>query len=198
MSRLTRSLFFTSLVTLLLALAGAAAQSVGAVNPSNSSTTIAGIDVDSTTIPQLEQLMSSHRLNAVSLMNLYLRRIRQLNPTLNAVITVNPTALADTRAADSARRNGDNRPLLGLAAHRQRQHRHHGHADDSRLLGPCRRRSAPRRDRVGRRGGGGEPPPPPRFRRLERGRDRVEHAPRSVRTRSVDAGRSRRCTASRG
>src|SRR6478609_9713749 len=114
MSRLSRSLLFTTCLALLLGLAGAAARSSRAVNPPNSSTTIAGIDVDSTTIPQLEQLMNSHRLNAVSLMNLYLRRIRQLNPTLNAVITVNPTALAEARAADSARRDGDRRPLLGL------------------------------------------------------------------------------------
>ncbi len=114
MSRLSRSLLFTTCLALLLGLAGAAARSGRAVNPPNSSTTIAGIDVDSTTIPQLEQLMNSHRLNAVSLMNLYLRRIRQLNPTLNAVITVNPTALAEARAADNARRDGDRRPLLGL------------------------------------------------------------------------------------
>jgi amidase len=96
----------------LLALAGAAARSSLAANPPN--TTIAGIDVDATTIPQLEQLMSSHRLNAVDLMNFYLRRIRQLNPTLHAVITVSPTALADARAADQARRDGNHGPLLGL------------------------------------------------------------------------------------
>ena len=58
--------------------------------------------------------MNSHRMNSVKLTNFYLRRIRQLNPTLNAVITVSPTALADARAADQARRNGDDRPLLGI------------------------------------------------------------------------------------
>ncbi|HTK23273.1 MAG TPA: amidase family protein [Gaiella sp.] len=111
-SRIRRSLVLTALLALLLALAGAAARSSLAANPPN--TTIAGIDVDATTIPQLEQLMSSHRLNAVDLMNFYLRRIRQLNPTLHAVITVSPTALADARAADQARRDGDHGPLLGL------------------------------------------------------------------------------------
>jgi amidase len=111
-SRIRRSLVLTTLLALLLALAGAAARSSLAANPPN--TTIAGIDVDATTIPQLEQLMSSHRLNAVDLMNFYLRRIRQLNPTLHAVITVSPTALADARAADQARRDGDHGPLLGL------------------------------------------------------------------------------------
>jgi amidase len=111
-SRIRQSLVLTTLLALLLALAGAAARSSLAANPPN--TTIAGIDVDATTIPQLEQLMNSHRLNAVDLMNFYLRRIRQLNPTLHAVITVSPTALADARAADQARRDGDHGPLLGM------------------------------------------------------------------------------------
>jgi amidase len=93
----------------LLGVSGAAAQ-VG--NPTN--TKVAGIDVDATTIPELQELMDSRRMNAVQLTNFYLRRIRQLNPTLNAVITVSPTALADARAADAARRGGDNRPLLGI------------------------------------------------------------------------------------
>jgi amidase len=111
-SRLRRSLLLTSLLALLLAVSGAAAPIGLAGNPTN--TKLAGIDVDATTIPQLEQLMNAHRLNAVDLTNFYLRRIRQLNPTLNAVITVSPTALADARAANRARRNGDHRPLLGI------------------------------------------------------------------------------------
>jgi amidase len=111
-SRIKRCLVLTTLLALLLALAGAAARSSQAANPPN--TTIAGIDVDATTIPQLEQLMNSHRLNAIDLMNFYLRRLRQLNPTLHAVITVSPTALADARAADQARRDGDHSPLLGM------------------------------------------------------------------------------------
>src|SRR5712671_1719545 len=111
-SRIRQSLVLTTLLALLLALAGAAARSSLAANPSN--TTVAGIDVDATTIPRLEQLMNSHRLNAVDLMNFYLRRIRQLNPTLHAVITVSPTALVAARAADQARRDGDHGPLLGM------------------------------------------------------------------------------------
>jgi amidase len=58
--------------------------------------------------------MDARRLNSVQLTQFYLRRIRKLNPTLNAVITVSPTALADARAADAARRGGDDRPLLGI------------------------------------------------------------------------------------
>jgi amidase len=58
--------------------------------------------------------MNSNRLNAVNLVNFYLQRIRQLNPALNAVITVSPTAHADAVAADQARNKGDHRPLLGI------------------------------------------------------------------------------------
>ncbi len=111
-SRLRRSLVLTTLVAALLAVSGAAALIGLAANPPK--TKVSGIDVDATTIPQLEQLMNSHRINAVELTNFYLRRIRQLNPELNAVITESPTALADARAADAARRGGDHRPLLGI------------------------------------------------------------------------------------
>src|SRR5213592_438192 len=111
-SRLRRFLVLTTLLALFLGVSGAAAPVGLAANPPN--TKVAGIDVDATTIPQLQQLMSSHRINAVNLMNFYLQRIRQLNPLLHAVITVSPTAHADALAADAARRGGDHRPLLGI------------------------------------------------------------------------------------
>jgi amidase len=75
---------------------------------------VAGIDVDATTIPELQALMDANRLTSVQLTQFYLHRIKKLNPQLVAVITVSPTALADARAADSARRQGDDRPLLGI------------------------------------------------------------------------------------
>jgi amidase len=111
-SRLRRSLVLTTLFALFLGVSGAAAPVGLAANPPN--TKVAGIDVDATTIPQLESLMNSHRINSVNLMNFYLQRIRQLNPLLHAVITVSPTAHADALAADAARRNGDHRSLLGI------------------------------------------------------------------------------------
>jgi amidase len=106
-SRFRLALLLATFCTLFVGVAGATA-----ANPPN--TKVAGIDVDSTTIPQLQALMDSHRLNAVNLMNFYLQRIRQLNPVLNAVITVSPTAHADAVAADQARNKGDHRPLLGI------------------------------------------------------------------------------------
>ncbi|MEO8284803.1 MAG: amidase family protein, partial [Chloroflexota bacterium] len=75
---------------------------------------VSGIDVDATTIPQLQALMNAHRINSVDLTTFYLGRIGQFNPTLHAVITVSPTALADAQAADKARQQGDKRPLLGI------------------------------------------------------------------------------------
>jgi amidase len=78
------------------------------------STRHAGIDIDATTIPQLESLMNRHRLSAVQLERFYQHRIGKLNPLLHAVITVNPAALAAARRADRERRAGDRRPLLGI------------------------------------------------------------------------------------
>ena len=89
-SRLRRSLVLISLLALLLGVSGAAAQTSLAATPD---TRVAGIDVDTTTIPELQKLMKSHRLSSVVLTSFYLRRIHQLNPKLNTVITVSQTAL---------------------------------------------------------------------------------------------------------
>ena len=67
-----------------------------------------GIDIDATTIPQLQRLMDRHRLTSVQLdAVLSPPDHRSSNRGCNAVITVSPTALADARAADKARREGD-------------------------------------------------------------------------------------------
>jgi amidase len=111
-SRVRRSLVLATLLALLLGVSGATAPIGLAAKDTN--TRVGGIDVDALTIPQIQALMDAHRLNAVQLTQFYLNRIKNLNPKLHAVITVSPTALADARAADRARRNGDHRPLLGI------------------------------------------------------------------------------------
>jgi amidase len=111
-SRLRRSVLLTTLLALLLAVSGAAALGGLAADPPP--TTVGGIDVDATTIPELQELMNSGRLSSVELTNFYLKRSFQLDKVLNAVIIVSPTARDDARAADQARRNGDRRPLLGI------------------------------------------------------------------------------------
>jgi amidase len=107
-----RSLVLATLTALLLGLAGAAA--TPALGRQATSTEVAGINVDTTTIPQLESLMNDHRLTSVQLVQFYVHRIKALNPELHAVITVNPEALALARAADAARRAGDQGSLLGI------------------------------------------------------------------------------------
>lgn len=101
--------------------ATATATAAGAVNQSAVqpgsvalSTQVLGIDVDSTTIPQLQALMNRGRLSSTQLVSFYERRIAALNPKLHAVITVSPAALAQAALADRTRRNGDRRPLLGI------------------------------------------------------------------------------------
>src|SRR4051812_3378790 len=101
-------------VSLALLLGGTAAAPAAFAAKPPPHTKVAGIDVDRTTIPQLESLMNRHRLSSVQLTQFYLRRIRQLNPKLHAVITVSGSAIAEAKAADRARRHGDRRPLLGI------------------------------------------------------------------------------------
>ncbi len=111
-TRLRRVLVLTALLTLLVGASGASANFGHADDPTN--TKIGGIDVDKTTIPELQKLMKKGKLSSLELTDFYLERISTLNPILHAVITVSPTARADARAADQARRNGDKRPLLGI------------------------------------------------------------------------------------
>jgi len=101
-----------TLLALLLGVSGVAAVIGRAENPTN--TKVNGIDVDATTIPELQELMNAHKLSSVQLTNFYVKRIHQLSKELHAVIAVSPTAAADARAADQARGNGDDRPLLGI------------------------------------------------------------------------------------
>jgi amidase len=107
-----RSLVLATVTALLVTAIGVSAPAALGAQPT--STRVAGIDVDAATIPQLQRLMNRHRLTSVQLVQFYVHRIKRLNPALNAVITVSPTALADARAADRARRGGDRRPLLGI------------------------------------------------------------------------------------
>jgi amidase len=111
-SRFRRSLALTTFLAIVLAVSGAAA--LGGLAATSPGPKLGAIDVDATTIPELQRLMNARRLSSVELTNFYVKRIHQLDKELNAVITVSPKAIADARAADQARRNGDSRPLLGI------------------------------------------------------------------------------------
>jgi amidase len=117
MPSLTRRLVvLLTALALLLGLAGGAAPAALAAKPQPKapSTVLRGIDIDASTIPQLQRLMDRHKLTAVQLTQFYLHRIQKLEPRLNAVIAISPKAVADAQAADKARRRGSHLPLLGI------------------------------------------------------------------------------------
>jgi amidase len=70
------------------------------------------------TIDALQQQMQSGKLTARAMTDLYLKRIQAIDksgPTLNAIIEINPDALAIAEALDEERRNGKVRgPLHGI------------------------------------------------------------------------------------
>jgi amidase len=107
-----RTLVLAIALALVVGMAGAAAPAALATAPTY--TQVNGVDVDATTIPELEALMGDGTLSSVALVQFYLKRIQQLNAILHAVITVNADALAEAADADEARDNGDTRPLLGI------------------------------------------------------------------------------------
>src|SRR5581483_4126730 len=66
-------------------------------------------------ITQLQAAMTSGQLSARDLVQAYLNRIHQLNPTLNAVIETNPNAISIATALDNERKAGHARgPLHGI------------------------------------------------------------------------------------
>ncbi|MGI8696380.1 MAG: amidase [Mycobacteriales bacterium] len=101
-----------SAVTLAAAMAGAALVSSGVTGsqaaappaPITDTRGPGGINLDTTTIPQLQQAMNAGRLTSRQLTTYYLNRIRRLNPELHAVVTTNPAALSEAAASDRARR----------------------------------------------------------------------------------------------
>ncbi|MEV8630648.1 amidase [Streptosporangium sp. NPDC051023] len=73
------------------------------------------VDLDRATIIDLQQAMNGKRMTSEQLTQAYLRRIKELNPRLGAVVTVNPDAVALARRSDAVRRSGKARgPLEGI------------------------------------------------------------------------------------
>ena len=95
----------------------------------------------------LQRLMRRGEISSVGLTKAYLRRIRDLNPVLGAVIETNPQALAIAARRDKERRRGTRpRPAPRHPDPAQGQHRHRRpHGDDGRLAG-ARRAAGCRRD----------------------------------------------------
>jgi amidase len=81
----------------------------------HSGTVLRGIDLERATVLDLQRAMNRGRLSSVELTNFYLRRIRTIDPLLNAVIETSPTALRDAADSDRhRRRHGSRGPLEGI------------------------------------------------------------------------------------
>ncbi|GHC60068.1 amidase [Streptomyces cinnamoneus] len=76
---------------------------------------VRGVDLDTTTIPQLQARMAGGSLTSSALTSAYLRRIEAVDPTIHAVLRTDPTALRQAAASDARHRHGTTRgPLDGI------------------------------------------------------------------------------------
>ncbi|PYJ55462.1 MAG: amidase [Verrucomicrobia bacterium] len=97
------------------ALSSAALVTGGLTSLLRQSASATGFNFVEATIPQLQAAMASGALTSADLTSGYINRIQSLNPTLHAVIEVNPNAVAIATALDNERRNGHVRgPLHGI------------------------------------------------------------------------------------
>lgn len=96
---------------LTLLLSAVLALFVGAVSPVATASP-PRLDLDSATIPQLQERIDRGRLSSVELTRLYLDRIRTVDRKVNAVLAVNPRALAEAAASDRHRRHHGARSAL--------------------------------------------------------------------------------------
>lgn len=79
------------------------------------STLLRGVDLDTVTIPELQARMKRGSLTSSELTRAYLGRIRAVDPKINAVLRVSPTALGQAAASDARHRLGRTRgPLDGI------------------------------------------------------------------------------------
>ena len=87
----------------LLLGAGAGPTTASPAAQANNNVSLHGVDLERSTIPDLQNAMDRHRISSLELTIFYLARIRQLNPDLHAVITTSPTALAEALLSDIRR-----------------------------------------------------------------------------------------------
>lgn len=94
--------------------AGAGA-GAGGSPPSADAPLMPGVDLDTVTIPELQDRMAHGSLTPSALTTAYLRRIKAINPKIHAVLRTDPTALRQAAASDVRHRRGSTRgPLDGI------------------------------------------------------------------------------------
>ncbi|MEU8955058.1 amidase [Streptomyces sp. NPDC048518] len=76
---------------------------------------VAGVDLDTVTIPELQARMGKGSLTSAALTRAYLRRIKEIDPKVHAVLRTSPTALREAAASDARHRRGKTLgPLDGI------------------------------------------------------------------------------------
>ncbi|WP_407285367.1 amidase [Streptomyces sp. BP-8] len=94
--------------------AQAAGTGAGTPSPAGAAPQL-GVDLDTVTIPQLQARMTDGSLTSSALTGAYLRRIKAIDPEINAVLRTDPTALRQAAASDARHRGGGVRgPLDGI------------------------------------------------------------------------------------
>ncbi|MGW4462660.1 amidase family protein [Micromonospora sp. NPDC004704] len=106
------------LTAALAAVAALVATSVGTPTEATNRARPFPIDLERTTIPELNEALNAQRITSVQLVEAYLERIRALNsngPGLNAVRVLAKDAVDQARVADQDRRKGRTRgPMHGI------------------------------------------------------------------------------------
>ncbi|MEV0122150.1 amidase family protein [Streptomyces sp. NPDC050703] len=83
-----------------------AAESGTDSSPQPSRATVAGVDLDTVTIPELQARRARGSLTSSALTRAYLRRIEKVDPRIHSVLRTSPTALRQAAASDARHRRG--------------------------------------------------------------------------------------------
>lgn len=97
---------FSIVLVALSTVLGFLPPAIAAAAPEPDSTAALGFDLESATIPDLQQRMSHGRLTAVQLTAAYLRRIDRIDPKIHSVVALNRRALAEAAVSDFRHRVG--------------------------------------------------------------------------------------------
>lgn len=71
-----------------------------------------GFEFEEATVSSLQEAMASGRLSSKKLVRRYLKRIREIDPSLNSIIEVNPDAVSIASSLDKERKEGKTRGAL--------------------------------------------------------------------------------------
>jgi len=102
-------------VTARMAAASPVGPSIQPVAARSEAVTLRGIDLERSTIPELQDAMDRRRLTALELTSFYLRRIADVDPAVHSVIVTSPTAVIEAAFSDLRRATRQLRgPLDGI------------------------------------------------------------------------------------